>query len=57
MSNENRMSLVIPDEVVVGTKQHFTDAAQIVTPYLMNLTPEEIKELPKMGDKSYSFVN
>jgi len=56
MSNENRMSLVMPDEVVAGAKQHFTDAAQIVSPFLMNLTPEEIKELPKMGDKSYSFV-
>lgn len=56
MSNGNQISLVMPDEVVAGTKQHFTDAAQIVSPFLMNLTSEEIKELPKMGDKSYSFV-
>lgn len=56
MSNGNQISLVMPDEVVAGAKQHFTDAAQIVSPFLMNLTPEEIKELPKMGDKSYSFV-
>jgi hypothetical protein len=26
-------------------------------PFLMNLTPEQRKSLPKMGDKSQSFVN
>jgi hypothetical protein len=56
MSNENRISLVIPDEVVAGAKQHFTEAAQMLAPYLINLSPEETKALPKMGDKSYSFV-
>jgi len=56
MSNGNRISLGIPAEVVTGVTQHFTAAAQMLEPYLINLSPEEIKVLPKMGDKSYSFV-
>jgi hypothetical protein len=56
MSNGNRISLVIPDEVVTGVKQHFIDAAQMIAPYLINLSPDDVKALPKLGDKSYSFV-
>lgn len=56
MSNGNRISLVIPDEVVAAAKQHFTDGAQLLAPYLISLLPEEIKVIPKMGDKSYPFV-
>jgi len=56
MSNENRISLNLPDEVVTGVKQHFADAADMVSSSLINLSPDESKVLPKMGDKSYSFV-
>lgn len=57
MSNGNLISLVIPEDKVAEAKQHYADAAQILAPYLVNLTPDESKALPKMGDKSYSFVN
>ncbi|HBL74663.1 MAG: hypothetical protein A2W90_24425 [Bacteroidetes bacterium GWF2_42_66] len=57
MSNENRISLAIPEETATAVKQHFTEAAQMLAPYLINLTPEEKKSLPKVGDKGYSFVN
>ena len=57
MSNGNLISLVIPEEKLAEAKQHFADGAQILAPYLINLTPAESKALPKMGDKSYSFVN
>ena len=57
MSNENRISLNIPDEVITSVKQNFTDAANALAPYLINLTPEEKRTLPKLGDKGYSFVN
>ena len=57
MSNENRISLAIPDETVAAVKQHFTDAANLLAPYLISLTPEDKKSLPKVGDKGYSFVN
>ena len=56
MSNGNRISLNLPDEVVAGVKQHFADAADMVSSSLINLSPEESKALPKLGDKSYSFV-
>jgi len=57
MSNANRISLNLPDELVAQVKQHFTDANDMVSSSLINLSPEESKALPKLGDKTYSFVN
>jgi hypothetical protein len=56
MSNENRISLTIPEESLAAAKDHFTQGAQILAPFLINLTPEEKKALPKLGDKSLSFA-
>ena len=56
MSNANRISLNLPDELVDQVKQHFTDASELVSSSLINLSPEESKALPKLGDKTYSFV-
>ena len=56
MSNENRISVMIPEEALSMAMQHFVSGAQIMTPYLINLTPEQRKELPKLGDKSTAFV-
>lgn len=56
MSNSNLISLSIPPEKVEEAKMHYAQANAILVPYLLNLTPEESKELPKMGDKSYAFV-
>ena len=57
MSNENRVSLAIPAETITEIKEHFSSAAALLAPYLINLTPDEKKMLPKLGDKGYSFVN
>lgn len=56
MSNSSQISLSIPPETVEQTKQFYAQANSILAPSLVNLTPEESKELPKMGDKSYAFV-
>jgi hypothetical protein len=56
MSNQNQISVTIPEEVVESVKQHFIEVALLLAPYIINLTPEAILQLPKMGDKSYVFV-
>ncbi len=56
MSNSNQISLAILPETVEQSKQFYAQASAILAPSLVNLTPEESKELPKMGDKSYAFV-
>ena len=56
MSNSNLISLNIPAADVEQAKQLYAQANAILLPHLFNLTPEESKELPKMGDKSYAFV-
>jgi hypothetical protein len=56
MSNGNQISLSIPPEKVEQVKQLYGQINGIISEYLVNLTPEQSKELPKMGDKSYAFV-
>jgi hypothetical protein len=54
MSNDNRVSAVL-------TAQDVTDILNSVAaisaklPFLINLSPQERRELPKMGDKSIGF--
>ncbi len=56
MSDSNRISLVMPAQDVEQVKQLLTQAVQIMAPYLINLTPDERVQLPKMGDKTIPFV-
>lgn len=56
MSDNNRYSSVIPPEVAEQAKQFFRQGTQTLAPYLINLTPDERVQLPKMGDKSIPFV-
>lgn len=56
MSDTNRYSSVIPPEVAEQAKDFFRQGAQVLAPYLINLTPDERIQLPKMGDKSIPFV-
>ena len=56
MSDTNRYSSVIPPEVAEQAKDFFRQGAQVLAPYLINLTPDEKIQLPKMGDKSVPFV-
>jgi len=57
MANDNRISLNIPEDVLAEAKEHFKQGAALIAPYLISLTLEEKKELPKLGDKGYSFVD
>jgi len=56
MSDSNRISLIIPPEVAEPAKQLYAQANQMLAPYLINLTPDEKKQYPKMGEKSIPFV-
>ena len=56
MSDSNRISLTIPAADVEQVKQLFTQINQLLAPHLINLTPDERIQLPKMGDKSIPFV-
>ncbi|MFA5327624.1 MAG: hypothetical protein WC384_07525 [Prolixibacteraceae bacterium] len=56
MSDTNRYSSVIPPEVAEQAKDFFRQGAQVLAPFLINLTPDERMQLPKMGDKSVPFV-
>lgn len=56
MSDSNRISLSIPQEIVEQAKQLYIQANQLLAPYLINLTPDERIQLPKMGEKSIPFV-
>ena len=56
MSDSNRISLVLPPEEVEQVKQLLIQIGQILAPRLINLTPDERIQLPKMGEKSIPFV-
>lgn len=56
MSDTDRYSTVIPGDIADQIKDLYNQANQLLVGYLINLTPEERHELPKMGDKSFSFV-
>lgn len=56
MSIENRVSVVIPPEVKQAVLQKLTEVDELLKPFLIALTPEERKALPKMADGSTPFV-
>ena len=56
MSDSNRISLILPPADVEQVKMLFSQIGQILAPHLINLTPEERIQLPKMGDKTIPFV-
>ncbi len=56
MSNENTVSIKIPKEDLKQVMQHFKAIDEILKPYLVALTPEERKTIPKMSDKTLPFV-
>ena len=53
---ENQINFIIPDEVMADVTLVLTNAANKLQPYLIALTPEQRKELPKMSDKTVPFV-
>jgi len=56
MTVENRVSIVIPPDVKQSVLQKLNEVDTLLKPYLIALTPEEKKALPKMSDGSTPFV-
>ena len=53
---ENKVNFIIPEEVILESTQKLNDAAELLRPYLIALTPEERRTIPKMSDKTVPFV-
>ncbi|MDR0757026.1 MAG: hypothetical protein LBF85_04175 [Tannerella sp.] len=53
---EDKHVTPIPPEVLAQAQAHIDETLTLLAPYLLPLTPTERRDLPKMGDKSLSFV-
>jgi hypothetical protein len=53
---DNNHLRAIPQEVMDQLKTKTREIVVILEPYAIALTPEERRELPKMGEKTVSFV-
>jgi hypothetical protein len=47
---------IMPADVMEQVQQHLKQALALFEPYAIPLTPSERQKLPKMGEKSLSFV-
>jgi len=54
MNNDNRVSAVIDDAAVTDLLGHI-QAMRAALPFLLTLSAQDRRELPKMGDKSIGF--
>jgi hypothetical protein len=54
--NENKHVVPIPPQVLEEIRSGIKHLIELLGPYAVALTPQERKELPKMGEKSVSFV-
>ena len=57
MNSSNAVSIEIPPAVLADIHALINQAGQLLQPYLIALTPVERRELPKMADKTLSFVS
>ena len=57
MSTLNNLSFQIPEADLQAVKDALATIQSILSPYLMALTPEERRVLPKMGDGTTPFVS
>lgn len=53
---ENKVNFSIPDEVIAQALAQLNDAVKVLQPYLIALSPEERRAIPKMSDKTSPFV-
>jgi len=53
----NRISVSIPQDVITQTTTKLNEIKTLLQPYLQSLTADERHDLPKMSDKSFSFVS
>lgn len=54
--NENKISISIPKAVYEEALQKLNEVQSILSPYLIALSNEERRAMPKMGDKTFPFV-
>ena len=53
---EDKHVIPIPPQILAQVQSYIDSALAALAPYLLPLTPEERHDLPKMGDKTLSFV-
>ncbi len=53
---DNKINFSIPEEVITEITQKLNEVAVALQPYLIALTPEERRTIPKMSDKTVPFV-
>ncbi|MDR0371345.1 MAG: hypothetical protein LBH80_05780 [Prevotellaceae bacterium] len=53
---DNKHSKSVPADVVAQILDLVKQASDLLLPYVTPLTPDQRKKLPKMGDKTFSFV-
>jgi hypothetical protein len=53
---EDKHIIPIPPEVLAQAQANIDATNTLLAPYLLPLTPTERRDLPKMGDKTLSFV-
>jgi hypothetical protein len=53
---DNRHKKVIPSTVLAQAQTKVDEVLALLRPYILALTPSERHDMPKMGDKTLSFV-
>lgn len=53
---QNKIAVAIPDADYAQAVQLLNDLETLLTPYLIALTPDERRKIPKAGDKTTPFV-
>jgi hypothetical protein len=53
---DNKHVQAIPQDVLAQAQTKINEAAALLAPYIVALTPAERHELPKMGEKTIGFV-
>jgi hypothetical protein len=53
---DNKINFSIPEEVINQVTQRLNEATSLLQPYLIALSPEERRTIPKMSDKTMPFV-
>ncbi|MDR2633734.1 MAG: hypothetical protein LBC51_08975 [Treponema sp.] len=56
MMKNNQHTQAIPSTVLTQAKAKVAEAMALLTSYVLALTPEERRMLPKMGEKTIGFV-
>ena len=54
---ENKINQEVPEEVITEVKAKIAEIKASLKPYLIALSPQERKNLPKMGDGTEPFVS